>query len=70
MFVQAFEWIVRDVQRLRDYVENADASSPSDGNGTLDAGNFDVLKESPTLGDGKFKLEIGSLPAVNMRLCV
>ena len=50
---QAFEWIVRDVHRLRDHVE-----SLNEGN-NVDVSTFDVLKESPMLGDGKFKLEIG-----------
>lgn len=49
--MQAFEWIVRDVHRLRDYMENMDAGT--------EATDFDVLRESPMLGDGKFKLEIG-----------
>lgn len=51
--LQAFEWIVRDVHRLRDHVELAEQS------GNSDAHNFDILKESPVLYDGKFKLEIG-----------
>lgn len=55
---QAFEWIVRDVHRLRDYVEKqgvVDATNPAD------AGDFELLRESPNIGDGKFKLEIGML---------
>ncbi|PSS35432.1 hypothetical protein PHLCEN_2v1587 [Hermanssonia centrifuga] len=51
----AFEWVVRDVHRLRDYVENINTVS------NLEGSNFDILKESPMLGDGKFKLEIGNI---------
>lgn len=51
--IQAFEWIVRDVHRLRDHIEFNGQGNNSDASG------FEVLKESPMLGDGKFKLEIG-----------
>lgn len=57
---QAFEWIVKDVQKLKQFIEDSSATSgiPESSEGvTLD--DFEVLKESPTLGDGKFKLEIG-----------
>ncbi|KAH8094882.1 hypothetical protein BXZ70DRAFT_1001284 [Cristinia sonorae] len=50
----AFEWVVRDVQKLKEYVEDSEAP----GSNSSEGGTFDVLKESPTLGDGKFKLEI------------
>lgn len=53
---QAFEWLVRDVSRLRDYIENAGATE--DAVEEQDTDDFDVLRESPELGDGKFKLEI------------
>ncbi|KAA1466508.1 hypothetical protein DENSPDRAFT_768178 [Dentipellis sp. KUC8613] len=58
----AFEWIVRDVQKLRDFVERTDFEGGSDDRlSGADAGreDFEILKESPMLGDGKFKLEIG-----------
>ena len=53
----AFEWLVRDVQRLKDFVEGKDAV----GNETENLGpdDFEVLKQSPMLGEDKFKLEIG-----------
>ncbi|KIP12799.1 hypothetical protein PHLGIDRAFT_113393 [Phlebiopsis gigantea 11061_1 CR5-6] len=54
----AFEWIVRDVHRLRDYMENMDAGT--------EATDFDVLRESPMLGDGKFKLEIAYKPPADI----
>jgi hypothetical protein len=57
----AFEWVVRDVHRLRDYVENGEIAPNADG-GTDTASepdDFEVLREYPILGDGKFKLEIG-----------
>ncbi|CDO76563.1 hypothetical protein BN946_scf184982.g22 [Trametes cinnabarina] len=52
----AFEWVVRDVARLRDHIENqplADGADESDGDD-----EFEILNESPELGDSKFKLEI------------
>jgi hypothetical protein len=62
---KAFEWIVRDVQKLRDFVERLDPTDDADTQqleGVLNNGHgeFEVLKESPMLGDGKFKLEIGA----------
>ncbi|KAI0700733.1 hypothetical protein BC835DRAFT_1265988 [Cytidiella melzeri] len=48
----AFEWVVRDVHRLRDHVELPEKEDSSD------AATFDVLRDAPMLGDGKFKLEI------------
>ncbi|KAI0796913.1 hypothetical protein C8Q75DRAFT_790900 [Abortiporus biennis] len=60
----AFEWIVRDASRLKEYLENtpppSEASSESQSQDTVE---FEVLKESPTLGDGKFKLEISKTTA-------
>ncbi|THH30679.1 hypothetical protein EUX98_g3496 [Antrodiella citrinella] len=61
---QAFEWVVRDLQKLKDYVENTDAA-PAEGSAPSEAPIFDVLKESPTLGDGKFKLEIAKSAVVD-----
>ncbi|GLB34028.1 hypothetical protein LshimejAT787_0109120 [Lyophyllum shimeji] len=50
-----FEWVVRDVHKLRDYVENMDATETENP-------DYEILKQSPTLGDGKFKLEIAFTP--------
>ncbi|TCD69884.1 hypothetical protein EIP91_005961 [Steccherinum ochraceum] len=61
----AFEWIVRDVRKLRDYVESTGTGSPSEGSNSADNENFDILKDSPTLGDGKFKLEIAKCAGVD-----
>ncbi|KAI0775947.1 hypothetical protein BD413DRAFT_648910 [Trametes elegans] len=51
----AFEWVVRDVSKLRDYVENGaateDAADP-------DGEDFEILRESAEMGDSKFKVEI------------
>ena len=60
MCVQAFEWVVRDVSRLRDHIEGVSApvgegDAPPE---EIDDDEFEVLRESPELGDGKFKLEI------------
>ncbi|KAF9058013.1 hypothetical protein BJ165DRAFT_1335495 [Panaeolus papilionaceus] len=52
-----FEWSVRDVHKLRDFVENLDSKTFVAGQ-LPDHGEFEVLKQSPMLGDGKFKLEI------------
>lgn len=55
---QAFEWVVRDVSRLRDYIENPPLMAESENAAEELDDEFDVLRESPELGDGKFKLEI------------
>ena len=62
---QAFEWVVRDVHRLRDYIENPEVSGElageSEGEAILaETDEFEILKEAPIIGDGKFKLEIGT----------
>ncbi|KAG6830314.1 hypothetical protein H0H92_001249 [Tricholoma furcatifolium] len=51
---QGFEWVVRDVHKLRDFVEGL--------NKDIENTDFDVLKQSPMLGDNKFKLEIAFTP--------
>jgi hypothetical protein len=51
---------VRDVSKLRQFIEHVD--TPSEDNMIEDPvsnDDFELLKESPMLGDGKFKLEIG-----------
>jgi hypothetical protein len=54
-YYQGFEWDVRDVHKLRDFVEGME---PQDDD-QAEHGNFEILKQSPVLGDNKFKLEIG-----------
>ena len=54
---QAFEWAVRNVHALRDFVEHGQIANPADG----PEEPHEVLRESPMLGDGKFKLEIGAV---------
>ncbi|OCH94348.1 hypothetical protein OBBRIDRAFT_723203 [Obba rivulosa] len=67
MITKAFEWIVRDLHKLRDFVEATDlpevAGETSD---ILESGadTFEILKESPMLGDGKFKLEIAKSASI------
>ena len=55
---------MRDVHKLRDFVEGKTSQAPdgarTDGSNRLDRDEFEILKESPMLGDGKYKLEIGS----------
>ncbi len=57
---QAFEWVVRDVSKLRDYIENPPLMAEGENAPEELDDEFDVLRESPELGDGKFKLEICS----------
>ncbi|PPQ63428.1 hypothetical protein CVT24_004938 [Panaeolus cyanescens] len=52
-----FEWSVRDIHKLRDFVESLDSTTIVAGQ-LPDHGEFEILKQSPMLGDGKFKLEI------------
>lgn len=61
IYHQGFEWDVRDVHKLRDFVEGVESSTNQDDNDTPAElhGNFEILKQSPVLGDNKFKLEIG-----------
>lgn len=66
---QAFEWVVRDVQKLKEHIESLHDSGTSshDAEGN---GEFEILKESPMLGDGKFKLEIGEpLLSISLYAC-
>lgn len=56
MCIQAFEWVVRDVHKLRDFIEAQQASSDEE---ISEKSTFEILKEAPIMGDQKFKLEIG-----------
>jgi hypothetical protein len=64
---QAFEWQVRDVRGLKEYLDHWNAEQASSvahanqGHSTDDGGHNNVpelLRESPIIGDGKFKLEV------------
>jgi hypothetical protein len=46
---------VKDVTKLRDFVEGTPST---DGQVESTADDFDLLKQSPMLGDNKYKLEI------------
>ncbi|KAF8478810.1 hypothetical protein JB92DRAFT_3045758 [Gautieria morchelliformis] len=50
----AFEWTVRNVHALRDFVEHEQIPNATEG----PEEPHEVLRVSPMLGDGKFKLEI------------
>ncbi|KAG6842028.1 hypothetical protein C0991_003554 [Blastosporella zonata] len=52
---EGFEWVVRDVHKLRDLVEGVDVPDTENT-------DFEILKQSPMLGDNKFKLEIAFTP--------
>ncbi|KAG8720757.1 hypothetical protein FRC09_009051 [Ceratobasidium sp. 395] len=62
----AFEWQVRDVRALREYLDHWGAeqalvgsSGQNDASGNGDQKNIpELLRESPIIGDGKFKLEV------------
>ncbi|KAH9006742.1 hypothetical protein EDB86DRAFT_3112480 [Lactarius hatsudake] len=54
----AFEWVVHDVAKLRDFVEDRGQDEIPEGRVGPDRDGFEILKESPMLGDGKYKLEI------------
>ncbi|KAF8969501.1 hypothetical protein BDZ97DRAFT_1646873 [Flammula alnicola] len=55
-----FEWAVRDVHKLRNFVEGVEPTLLEEGTHPSGAeiGDFEILKQSPMLGDHKFKLEI------------
>ncbi|KZP20228.1 hypothetical protein FIBSPDRAFT_932465 [Athelia psychrophila] len=56
----AFEWVVRDVSRLKQFVEERDGAEHVEGSAPVaNDDDFEVLRESPMMGDGKYKLEIG-----------
>ena len=58
---QAFEWVVRDVSKLKEFVECREILEGREGSGPVAQNDdFEILKESPLMGDGKFKLEIGT----------
>ncbi|SJL02149.1 uncharacterized protein ARMOST_05475 [Armillaria ostoyae] len=57
------EWVIRDIRKLRDYIEGTENAEPSENINPEDSDlaepdDFEVLKESPVMGDNKFKLEI------------
>lgn len=60
--MQGFEWAVHDVQKLRNFVEEVE---PVVDNGERparsDLTDFEILRQSPMIGDHKFKLEIGMI---------
>ncbi|KAI0322452.1 hypothetical protein OF83DRAFT_1049301 [Amylostereum chailletii] len=61
----AFEWVVRDVQKLCDFLESeASMARPDSEDETADSerDEFELLRESPNFGEGKFKLEIARTP--------
>ncbi|KDN36028.1 hypothetical protein RSAG8_11114, partial [Rhizoctonia solani AG-8 WAC10335] len=69
----AFEWQVRDAVRLKEYLDHWSAEQASSvthanqGHLTDDGGHSvpELLRESPIIGDGKFKLEVCALCSPN-----
>lgn len=55
--VQAFEWTVRNVRALRDYVEGT-VLTLNTVSGDVPS-IHEVLRDSPDMAEGKFKVEIG-----------
>lgn len=41
-------------------MEGRSSEDAADGRGEPDRDDFEILRESPTLGEGKYKLEIGT----------
>lgn len=58
------EWVVSDVERLSRFIESdTDLNGDDDQlSAKEDDQSFEILSQSPLLGDGKFKLEIGTRP--------
>jgi len=51
---------VRDVSKLKEFVEGREIRDGHEETGSVvQNDDFEILKESPLMGDGKFKLEIG-----------
>lgn len=61
---QALEWVVADVERLSRFIESETDLNAGDEQPSVkdDDQSFEILSQSPLLGDGKFKLEIGTPP--------
>ncbi|KAJ3934548.1 MAG: hypothetical protein NXY57DRAFT_889933 [Lentinula lateritia] len=59
-----FEWVVRDICKLRNFVEGFPSPEGHDATPS-EADDFDILKHSPVIGDGKFKLEIARTAPTN-----
>jgi hypothetical protein len=57
---------VNDVAKLRDFVEDNGQDETSEGRVGPDRDEFEILRESPMLGDGKYKLEIGTKQAISL----
>lgn len=53
--------MVRDISRLKLFVEDDETTERVEGAQAPATHNddFEILRESPMMGDGKFKLEIG-----------
>lgn len=48
------------MSKLKEFVEERQGTEGQEANGpTAQNDDFEILKESPLMGDGKFKLEIG-----------
>lgn len=58
------EWVVSDLERLSRFIESDTDLNGDDDQSSVkdDDQSFEILSQSPLLGDGKFKLEIGVWP--------
>ncbi|KAJ7490303.1 hypothetical protein B0H11DRAFT_2009964 [Mycena galericulata] len=77
-----FEWTVRDVHKLRDFVEGLEPDNEDEQGTATGPEDFEILKHSPMIGDDKFKLEIAravtnegatnpdSKPQTSLTLCI
>lgn len=50
---------MRDVSKLKEFVEGRQVPESEESEPAVQNDDFEILKESPVMGDGKFKLEIG-----------
>ncbi len=66
VYPQAFEWVVQNVAKLRDFVEDRSQDETSEGKVGPDREELEILRESPSIGDGKYKLEIGTSQATSL----
>ncbi|KZS97936.1 hypothetical protein SISNIDRAFT_449536 [Sistotremastrum niveocremeum HHB9708] len=60
----AFEWTVRNASALDSWLQGSPtASEETTEETTVSRESFEFLRESPIIGDGKFKLEIATSPS-------
>ncbi|CAK5262806.1 unnamed protein product [Mycena citricolor] len=57
-----FEWVVRDVHKLREFLEGVEPEVvEDDASSSVGPDSFDILKNAPLIGESEFKLEISHI---------